>query len=172
MWFTQFRSWKRSYTFDAVFFVWQFRKEKCHRVPDPKLDIGLPGKGLSALLSCLASFVVIICRCINVQQPIQALFFCSNRTPVNGTLHTGTSWLLGPRIHFIESKLLICKTAKKSCSDHRCLSSSNRMVRVKVFYKHTGDCNDQKLLGEMVCTTVALLGTGTRLLQVFWVLLG
>lgn len=64
-------------------------------------------------------------------------------------LESQDSWAL--ELPLLRLKPLICKTeinVLALITSQGCLSSSNRMVLVKVFYKHTGHCSYQKLDGE------------------------
>lgn len=85
-----------------------------------------------------------------------------------GILDSQGSWTLD--FTLLSHKLLICKTDIKILAlitSQGGLSSSNRMVLVKVFYTHIGDRSYQKLDGENGVGKSGLLGPGTRLLQVF-----
>lgn len=152
--------------------------------------MGLPGKGLCALLSDSASFVVtvfvynVLCvsvhaRCLFQRQraSVGQFRYCPSLIRPKSTawsmLDSQESWDLD----FTSSslKFLICKMEMKVLAvitSQGGLSVSVRTVLVKVFYKHIGECSYQKLGGISGVGKNGLSGIGTILLQVFWVLRG
>ena len=151
----------------------------------------LPGKGLCALLSDSASFVVtifvhnVLCvsvhaRCLFQRQRASGgqfrhcpSFLIRPKSTAWSMLESQESWALD--FTSLSLKFLICKMEIKVLAvitSQGGLSISNKKVLVKVFYKYIGECSYQKLGGISGVGKNGLSGIGTILLQVFWVLRG